>query len=263
MHPFYPSLSDIYRYTPFLYLRRLKQKATGMRTLILFLVFVALSASAQQTDRQNPYGLPLTNTKEAYQQEVAENPDMEMIDLDAFIPRLALDIRYATKNNFTGEVIYPEVAAFARRPVAIALKDVQIELAQKGLGLKIFDAYRPYAATLRFYEVYPDTLFVAAPWHGSRHNRGAAIDLTIIDLKTGAELEMPTEYDNFTRRASPSCEDATEKAIQNRSLLINIMRKHGFEVYFSEWWHFDYNGWEQFPLMDLPFHVLKNQVKEF
>ncbi len=229
-----------------------------MRILILFLAFAALSASAQQTDKRNPYGLPLTNTKEAYLQEVAENADMEMIDLSAFIPNLILDIRYASKNNFTGEVIYPEVAAFARKPVAEALKAVQQELAVNGLGLKIFDAYRPYTATLRFYEVYPDTLFVAAPWHGSRHNRGAAIDLTLIDLKTGEELEMPTEYDNFTRRASPTCEDATKTAIHNRTLLINTMRKHGFEVYFSEWWHYDYNGWEQFPLLDLPFHTLKN-----
>lgn len=230
-----------------------------MRILMFFLLLGSLSVVAQDNTKKNPYDLPIISEQEAYMQSVAQNNAMQMIDLSQYIPDLVCDIRYATNDNFTGEIIYPVAAAYARKPVTEALKAVQVELAEIGLGLKIFDAYRPYAATLRFYEMYPDTLFVAAPWHGSRHNRGAAVDLTLIKLATGTELEMPTEYDNFTRRASPSCEDASHEAIKNRTFLIDIMQKNGFTVYFSEWWHYDFNGWEQFPLMDLSFEELKYQ----
>ncbi len=114
---------------------------------------------------------------------------------------LWLDIRYASNNNFTGEVIYNQPKAFVRLPVAKALQEVQSELNSMGLGLKIFDAYRPYAATLRFYEVYPDTMFVAAPWHGSRHNRGCAVDVSLVDLESGNELQMPSAFDDFSEKA--------------------------------------------------------------
>ncbi len=115
-----------------------------------------------------------------------------LVDLQKYIPGVVLDIRYADTNNFTGTKIYTQPRAFLRKPAADSLLKIQQILAEKGLGLKIYDAYRPYAATLYFYEVYPDTTFVAAPWKGSIHNRGCAVDLSIINLESGSELKMPT-----------------------------------------------------------------------
>ncbi|MDA3944934.1 MAG: M15 family metallopeptidase [Bacteroidetes bacterium] len=230
-----------------------------MRNLILLFLLSVVSATAQQGVKRNPYQLEIVDNPVVFHQMAAHDSKMLMIDLQAYIPNLVLDIRYATTNNFTGEIIYPQASAFARQPVAEALLNIQKDLAEKGLGLKIFDAYRPYAATLRFYEVYPDTNFVASPWHGSRHNRGAAVDVTLINLETGKALEMPTAFDDFTEKAAPDYQDLPERVKQNRSLLIETMENNGFSVYQSEWWHFDFNGWEQFPLMNLSFDELRSQ----
>ncbi|MBL7857887.1 MAG: M15 family metallopeptidase [Cyclobacteriaceae bacterium] len=205
---------------------------------------------------QNPYGLKTTDYK-AYQESVRENPAKQLLDLKKFIPDLVLDIRYATTNNFTGEKIYNLPRAYARKPVAEALKKVQTELAPMGFGIKIFDAYRPYKATMKFYEVYRDTTYVASPYRGSRHNRGCALDLTLINLKTGEELKMPTGYDSFKKEAWPSTPVQNPEIRKNRTLLITTMEKHGFKVNSSEWWHFDFVGWKNYEVMDIDFEELE------
>lgn len=207
-------------------------------------------------EKQDDYGLEIIDDKAEYQKQVNAEPDMKMIDLEKYIPNLILDIRYATKNNFTGEIIYPEVGAYARKPVAESLKLVQDSLNKLGLSLKVFDAYRPYAATVKFYEVYDDTNYVANPKYGSRHNRGAAVDVTLVNLRTGKQLEMPTEFDDFTEKAHPDYMKLSENKVENRKLLIDIMSHFGFTVYPTEWWHYDYNGWEKYPLMNLKFSEL-------
>jgi len=205
---------------------------------------------------QSKYGLKATTINE-YLQSVKANPDKELIDLKTFVPGLALDIRYATTNNFTGEKIYNLARAYSRKPVAIALKKIQADLKLQGLGIKIFDAYRPYKATVRFYEVYRDTTYVASPYRGSRHNRGCALDLTVIDLKTGDELKMPTGFDSFKKEAWPSTPVSDPEARKNRALLIAAMEKHGFKVNSSEWWHFDFVGWQKFEVLDIDFEELE------
>ncbi|PKP51013.1 MAG: D-alanyl-D-alanine dipeptidase [Bacteroidetes bacterium HGW-Bacteroidetes-1] len=227
-----------------------------MRKLIHFFCFALLSYTAVAQTGKNPYNLPLINTLEAFNKETAKDTNNEMIDLQYFIPHLVLDIRYANSQNFTNEIIYTDAKAFARRPVAHALSKIQIALDSIGLALKIFDAYRPYQATLRFYEIYPDTNFVAAPWYGSRHNRGAAVDLTLIEKKTGLELQMPTAYDDFSEAAAPTYQNLAADVIKNRNLLIAIMDRYGFDVYESEWWHYDFIIWERFSLIDLSFEQL-------
>ncbi|GAA4927382.1 M15 family metallopeptidase [Mucilaginibacter defluvii] len=192
----------------------------------------------------------------AYKQQVAAHPQKRLVNLKEFIPGVVLDIRYATANNFTGRPVYNKAAAFARLPVAEALKAVQAELNKKGLGLKIFDAYRPYAITVKFYEIATDTTYVADPRKGSRHNRGCAVDLTLINLKTELELEMPTGYDSFTPHASANYNNLPLKKLNNRKLLRDVMERHGFKVYSSEWWHFDYTGWQNFELLNIPFNQL-------
>lgn len=191
-----------------------------------------------------------------YHEQVRQNPDMELVDLEEHIKGILLDIRYATPENFTGEVIYSKPKAYLRKPVAEALKKVQDSLAYYGLGLLVYDAYRPYAATVRFFEVYPNPDFVADPRFGSRHNRGCAVDVTLVDLTTGLEIPMPTCFDEFTERAHPEYMDFPAEVIDNRTFLFNIMAQHGFNHYRTEWWHFDYNGWEDFPLTDLSFEDL-------
>lgn len=223
-----------------------------MRLISIVFIIVSIAASAQ-----NKYGLKAT-TYSAYLESVKTNKQKELVNLKALIPDLVLDIRYATTNNFTGEKIYNLARAYARRPVAESLKKIQAELKPRGLGIKIFDAYRPYKATVKFYEVYRDTTYVASPYRGSRHNRGCALDLTLIDLKTGKELQMPTGYDSFKKEAWPSTPVADPTIRKNRATLIAVMEKHGFKVNSSEWWHYDFIGWKNFEVLDIDFEELEN-----
>ena len=125
------------------------------------------------------------------------------------------------------------------------------------MGLKIFDAYRPYRVTIIFYEKVKDTVFVASPYRGSRHNRGAAVDLTLINLRSGRELKMPTAFDDFTKKAHANYSKLPRSVIRNRELLKSVMLKNGFEVYADEWWHYDYKGWRDHPVLDLSFEELE------
>ncbi|WP_291399637.1 M15 family metallopeptidase [Daejeonella sp.] len=192
----------------------------------------------------------------AYQSSVKSDKNKELVEIKKWIPNIKLDIRYATKNNFAKIAVYKQAKAFARLPVVEALRNVQNELNKSGIGLKIFDGYRPYSVTVKFYELASDKSFVANPKDGSRHNRGCAIDLTLINLKTGKELEMPTPYDSFAPEAAANFDKLSEQVLKNRALLINTMEKNGFKVLNNEWWHFDFNGWKNFELMDIPFEDL-------
>ena len=164
---------------------------------------------------------------------------VELITLDNTIK---LDIRYATDNNFVGKTVYPEARAFLQKPAAKALLSVHRKLKKQGLGLVIFDGYRPWTITKLFWEVTDEDKrkIVADPAKGSKHNRGAAVDLSIYDLKTGQLLEMPSGYDEFTERASPNYTGGTEQQRKNRDLLRKLMEDEGFTVNPNEWWHFEY-----------------------
>lgn len=220
--------------------------------LVLLLV-VSLTTIAQ------PYkyidSAKITGTAK-YRHDITAHPENALIDIKAAIPTIVLDIRYATTNNFTGQQVYQQAKAYARLPVVKALQQVQAHFKSMGLGLKIYDAYRPYAVTIKFYEIAKDTTFVADPRKGSRHNRGCAIDLTLINLKTGKELDMPTGYDSFTNEAAANSPDIPLKKLLNRQLLRKVMERHGFTIYPSEWWHYDFTGWERFELLDIPFEAL-------
>jgi zinc D-Ala-D-Ala dipeptidase len=231
---------------------RIKLFLTGSIIILLF----TFCANRQKPDKRNPYHLDLVQTVEAYKQLIASDPRMKMADLEQVVDGITLDIRYATANNFTGAVIYTEPRAFTRILVAEALKKVQDSLAFYRLGLKIYDAYRPYAASLRFFEVYPDTNFVANPRKGSRHNRGCAVDLTLIELASGKEIPMPTAFDDFSPKAHPDYPDLPDTVLANRRFLFGIMEHFGFNHYPTEWWHFDFKGWEGYKLMDLTFDDL-------
>ncbi len=221
----------------------------------VFLLFV-LACTHSFAQKANPHGLAIINNQADYRKSVSENPDKQLVELKKYIPDIKLDIRYATKNNFAKQAVYQQARAFARLPVAKSLKRVQAELKKSGLGLKIFDGYRPYSVTVKFFDIASDKNFVANPKDGSRHNRGCAMDLTIINLKTGKDLNMPTPYDSFAAAASSDYKDLPADVIKNRDLLISVMERNGFRVLDNEWWHFDFIGWKNFELMDMAFEEL-------
>ncbi len=231
--------------------------------LIFILAFIILISCSESTEPQNDiniepneYGLKVITKTSDYLKTIQFDSNNKLINLKEYIPDIVLDVRYATTNNFTKQKVYDTNLMYLRLPAAKALKEIQQELKIKNLGLKIFDAYRPYSITKKFYEIYKDTNFVAAPWYGSRHNRACAVDLSIIDLSTGQEIPMPTEYDDFTEKAHPNYPNLPDSIKTNREILKNIMSKYNFSVYPSEWWHYDFKGWENYYLMDINFRDL-------
>ena len=180
---------------------------------------------------------------------------VELVELTSLDATLRLDIRYATTDNFLGTPVYTEARAFLQRPAAEALVRVHRALAASGFGLLIHDAYRPWWVTKVFWEATPADKhdFVADPAQGSRHNRGCAVDLTLFRLADGRAVEMPSLYDEMTERSSPTWPGGSAEARRLRDLLRAAMEREGFSVFASEWWHFDYAGWREYPLSNLPF----------
>ena len=230
-----------------------------MRRSALLLLILSLACAASTAVPPNQHGLRVVPDLATYKQLVRANPESELVDLAAFLPGVTLDIRYATADNFMKRKLYPVSRAYLRRPAAVALRAVQEELSTQGLAIKVFDAYRPYSVTEAMWEPIRNEDYVANPAKGSRHNRGAAVDLTLIDLRTGKELPMPTAYDDFTARARHAFTDLPEEAIGARERLRLVMTKHGFEPLPSEWWHYDFKGWERFDLMNVPLEAIRNE----
>jgi len=186
-----------------------------------------------------------------------------LVELVKLSKSIKLDIRYATDNNFVGRQVYPEARAFLQRPAAEAVVRVHKKLKEQGLGLVIFDGYRPWTITKLFWEVTPEEKrkFVANPETGSKHNRGCAVDLSIYDRKTGRLIDMPSGFDEFTERASPNYTGGTETERANRDLLRRLMEAEGFTVNVNEWWHFDYQNWQDYAIYDIPFSEIGKKKK--
>jgi len=175
----------------------------------------------------------------------------DLVDLSAFDPRLKLDIRYATDTNFMSVKMYPAARAWLQRPAAEALRRAHDRLQAQGYGLVVFDAYRPWQVTRMMWDRFPKArAYLADPLRGSRHNRAAAVDVSLFDLSTGNAVAMPSEYDEFSERARPDFTGGSANAIAARDLLIRAMKAEGFNVYENEWWHFDYQDWESYPVLN-------------
>jgi D-alanyl-D-alanine dipeptidase len=181
-----------------------------------------------------------------------------LVDLQTYIPSIKLDILYASTHNFTGIQLYPVAKAYLETDPAAALANVQKELIKTHKSLVVWDAYRPHAVTKKMWEVTPEDkkIYVANPAHGSIHNRGCAVDVTIYDLATNKLLEMPSDFDEFEINAYADFQGASVDAINNRDLLIKIMKLNGFRVNPHEWWHFNWNEWKQYPVLDTPIDAL-------
>lgn len=203
--------------------------------------------------------LDVTTSLKEYHKQVNDDSTKQMVELKSMIPGLIYDLRYATTNNFTQQRMYLKELSitYLRRPAVSALKQVQRELNQKGLGLKIFDAYRPYSVTVKFWELIKDEKYVANPAKGSGHNRGIAVDLTIINKETGKELNMGTGFDNFSDTAHQSFIQLPKEILQNRSLLRSTMEKYGFTALETEWWHYYLPATDKYEVLDIDFEKLK------
>jgi D-alanyl-D-alanine dipeptidase len=180
----------------------------------------------------------------------------ELVDLATLDAGFRFDLRYATPDNFTKTKLYPVAKAYLHRSAAEALVQVQRELAAQGLGLKIFDAYRPLSVQQKMWDLIRDERYVSNPaLNAGRHTRGTAIDLTLVD-RDGREMPMPTAFDDFTERAHRDAPGTPADAARNSKLLETTMLKHGFLPYPFEWWHFDFRDWQKHPPLDVPLDQL-------
>jgi len=182
----------------------------------------------------------------------------DLVDMKEVNPRIVVDMRYASEDNFTKKKLYDSNTCFLRKSVAVKLNSVQKELERMNLGLKVWDCYRPLAVQRIFWAILPDERYVANPDKGSRHNRASAVDLTLVDSQ-GKELRMPTGFDDFSPRAGHGYQALPDQAIGNRELLKGLMEKAGFISLPEEWWHYDDENWMKFDLMDIPFQDLIKQ----
>lgn len=204
---------------------------------------------------------PVTDQWKVYRDQALHDSSKKMVELKSMVPGIVYDLRYAGTNNFMRRRMYPAGTntTFLRLPAARALQKVQLALNEKGLGLKIFDAYRPYSVTVMFWELVKDERYVANPSKGSGHNRGIAVDLTIIDSRTGKELDMGTGFDNFTDTAHSTYTALPEQILENRRLLRTTMEKYGFKVLDTEWWHFYLPNANHYEILDIDFKKMKRQ----
>ena len=226
-------------------------------TFLIFFLCTTIDVSSQ-SNVVNNYGLYVVNDIKLLQKESDADSNKQMVNLRRSIPGITLDLKYATTLNFMHQKIYPSLhTTYLRLPAAKALKKVIAELKNKKLSVKIFDAYRPYSVTEKMWDMVKDNRYAADPAKGSGHNRGIAVDLTLIDLHTKKELAMGTGFDNFSDSAHTDFTELPDNVLQNRRLLKTVMEKYGFKSLDTEWWHFSLPGANAYELLDIPFDDLK------
>ena len=235
-----------------------------MIAFVLSLVVAAPTQAAAEAPRPGIFRVtPLRPVAELRAEAMALAPPVEhgpfhsvdLVELTTLDASIQLDIRYATSDNFLGVAVYEEARAFLQRPAAEALVRAHRDLAAKGFGLLIHDGYRPWWVTKVFWDATPPSAhdFVADPAKGSRHNRGCAVDLTLYRLADGKPVEMPSRYDEMSPRSAPGYKGGTPEARRLRDLLRAAMKREGFSVNPSEWWHFDHASWRSYPILNIPF----------
>jgi D-alanyl-D-alanine dipeptidase len=182
---------------------------------------------------------------------ISINSEYKLINIQQLDSTIIVDVKYATENNFTGKILYQSSKAFLIEDAAKKLVKANQYLKENyGLKLKLYDGYRPLSVQKKMWEIIPDERYVANPQKGSRHNRGCAVDLTLID-STGKELDMGTPYDDFSEKSHIDFFQLPDTVINNRKLLQEVMIKFGFIPLKTEWWHFDYKDWEKYPVLDI------------
>jgi zinc D-Ala-D-Ala dipeptidase len=223
-----------------------------------FLLTIFLGCALLQQTYTQP--VVITNTKKKYKHAVTQNEKNKLVDIKKVIPLVILDLKYASNDNFTKINLYnTATTTYLLTDAATALQKVATALQKQGLNLKIWDAYRPYAATQLMWELIKDERYVANPKNGSNHNRGLAIDLTIVNSQ-GEALPMGTDFDNFTDTAHHSFTNLPQNIVANRKLLKETMEAAGFKALETEWWHYSFITTENYAVIDLSFKKLLKLV---
>lgn len=202
------------------------------------LLWVSLSVSAQITQGENSSQSKMLKGK--------------FVNIKSLSNDFILDIKYATADNFLKQAVYDCGECYLREATAKALLAAQKEFVKRGYSLKLFDCYRPLSVQKKMWKILPGTHYVANPAKGSKHNRGAAVDLTLVDLATGKELDMGTPFDTFSPRAHHTYTQLPKEVLDNRKLLKEVMDKYNFKSIYSEWWHYEYRPEMAAPVEDLP-----------
>lgn len=175
--------------------------------------------------------------------------DTELVRVKDYIPDIYVELKYATEDNSTGQIIYDFDEAYLRYGTVKKLAAIQEQLSKQDYSLKIWDAYRPQEAQFVLWEVVPDSTFVANPYTGhSSHSSGGTVDISLV-LSDGTEIEMPTGFDAFSALADRDYSDVSETPRQNALILENTMKAGGFTPYFNEWWH--YTDTDKYPYDDV------------
>ena len=220
--------------------------------LFLFLFILIFKGNTQSA-------LTIINDPSTFKSAINADPKLGLIELKTIVRNIRYDLRYATRDNFTSVRLYPinTQSTFLRKEPAEALSQIAKALEAKGLGILVWDAYRPYHVTVKFWELIKDERYVANPSKGSGHNRGIAIDMTLYDLKTGALLDMPTAFDDFSEKAHHGADNISSRQKENREMLRNLMEQHGFIKFQTEWWHYYWPNGEQYDVLDFNFKQIK------
>ena len=189
----------------------------------------------------------------AQKKQSAKHPSIEdkFVNIKTLSPEILLDMKYATADNFLGQVVYDCAECYLRKATAQALVAAQKDFVARGYSLKLFDCYRPLSVQKKMWKILPGTHYVANPAKGSKHNRGAAVDLTLVEIATGKEVDMGTPFDTFSPKAHYSYTDLPKEVLAHRQLLREILGKHNFKPIFSEWWHYEYRPEMTSPVEDL------------
>lgn len=171
-------------------------------------------------------------------------PDTTFVNLETFSKEFVLDMKYATNDNFLKAKVYECSECYLRLKTVNALLKANQKAIKKGYRIKLFDCYRPADIQKKMWKIFPNAKYVANPAKGSIHNRGGALDLTLVD-KNGKELDMGTPFDFFGKEAAHAYKDLTEIQLNNRKLLKRIMQNSNFTAIKSEWWHYNLKGSKQ------------------
>lgn len=231
---------------------------------VIVIIAAGMTACGQKKNvtTDDVSGKEMANIQETAAQEVTaqeiitqeittekEPEDDEYVLVNKYIPDIYVELMYATDNNFTGVRIYDFTDAYLRYGTVKKLANVQKELKEQGYSLKIWDAYRPFEAQQKLWEVYPDPNYVANPANGmKKHNLGGTVDITMV-AADGSVISMPTEFDDFSLKADRDYSDIEDKeAVKNVMILQNAMENNGFTGYQGEWW--DYSDTVEYEAVD-------------
>ncbi|MDR3552800.1 MAG: M15 family metallopeptidase [Clostridia bacterium] len=229
--------------------------AAVVLALLLCLPFLAPSVAAKkQAPLKAPASSAVTSSKTAADDD-SRFTAAGLVNLARMNAGFVFNLRYATTNNFTGTKLYGAARAFLRAGTAQKLAAANREFMSMGYRIKIFDAYRPYTIQKILFSKVPSGRagYIANPYKGgSNHNRGAAVDMTLVHLD-GSPVAMPSDFDTFNERASIYYKGCTKQQAADRELMAAVMVRHGFKRLPCEWWHFDDTDVSKYGLIDIVF----------